>query len=237
MPDTRRHRGPHPEDARLFAPEALPRIRKAADDFSLLLTRGYSGRSALKLVGDRYSLTDRQRTALLRCSASDSSVEERQRRQRPASAARGQRLRIDGYNLLITVESALSGGLILRGRDGCYRDLASLHSTYRVVEETLPALRIIGETIDALAPEEAIWHLDAPVSNSGRLAGVLRDLAAERGWSWQAELSSDPDAVLIASTDLVASTDSRVISACGAWIHLAGEVISRRVDGAWIVSI
>ena len=47
-------------------------------------------------------------------------------------------------NQLITIEAALSGGLIFRGRDGCFRDLASIHGTYRKVEETLPALNLIG---------------------------------------------------------------------------------------------
>ncbi len=56
MPDRRKHRGPHPEDRRLFAPEALPRLRAAAGDLSWLLSRGYAPESSLKLVGDRYAL-------------------------------------------------------------------------------------------------------------------------------------------------------------------------------------
>ena len=47
---------------------------------------------------------------------------------------------IDGYNALTTIESALSGSVILRARDGCYRDMASMHGTYRKVQETVPAI-------------------------------------------------------------------------------------------------
>jgi Protein of unknown function (DUF434) len=54
MPDTRTHRGPHPEDSRLFAPEAWPVLRQATEDLCWLLSRGYAASSALKLVGDRY---------------------------------------------------------------------------------------------------------------------------------------------------------------------------------------
>ena len=43
-------------------------------------------------------------------------------------------------NVLITLESALGGGVLLRCRDGCLRDMASLHGTYRIVDETDPAL-------------------------------------------------------------------------------------------------
>ena len=60
--------------------------------------------------------------------------------ERLGSTLRGRPLRIDGFNLILTLESALGGGIVLGGRDGCYRDLASVHGTYRRVEETRPAL-------------------------------------------------------------------------------------------------
>jgi hypothetical protein len=145
VPDTREHRGPHPADAELFVPAVLPRLREAVADFSLLLTKGYAEKSALKLVGDHFSLTQRQRLAVMRSSCSDQRRQSRLARRVSVEASAGQPLAIDGYNLLITIEAALSGGLIFQGRDGCFRDLASIHGTYRKVEETVPALRLIGE--------------------------------------------------------------------------------------------
>ena len=64
MPDKRTHRGPHPQDEKLFAPSAIDNLRTAVADFSLLLTKGYAEKSSLKLVGDRFSLTERQRLAV-----------------------------------------------------------------------------------------------------------------------------------------------------------------------------
>jgi hypothetical protein len=145
VPDTRIHRGPHPDDAALFAPALLARLREAVADFSLLLTKGYADKSALKLVGDHFSLTQRQRLAVMRSSCSDPQLKSRLARRVPIEALLGQPIAIDGYNLLITIEAALSGGLIFRGRDGCFRDLASIHGTYRKVEETIPAVQLIGE--------------------------------------------------------------------------------------------
>ena len=49
MPDTRTHRGPHPDDARLFAVEARATLREAAADLAWLLNLGYVNPSALKL--------------------------------------------------------------------------------------------------------------------------------------------------------------------------------------------
>ncbi len=66
MPDRRIHRGPHPQDAKLFAPDKIDALQLALADFSLLLTKGYAGKSALKLVGDKFSLTERQRLAIMR---------------------------------------------------------------------------------------------------------------------------------------------------------------------------
>jgi hypothetical protein len=40
---------------------------------------------------------------------------------------------IDGFNLLITIESALSGGYIFIGVDGGFRDLSSIHWSYKRV--------------------------------------------------------------------------------------------------------
>ena len=126
MPDKRRHRGRHPADDQLFAKPQLEGLRRAVADYSWLLTRGYATDSALKLVGDRHVLMARQRMAVRRSACADSSLQRRAAKMTPIKEAAGNAIGIDGYNLLITVESALSGGMVLIGRDGCYRDLAPL---------------------------------------------------------------------------------------------------------------
>ena len=76
MPDTRSHRGPHPEDDRLFGSAVRPRLVEAVADLCWLLSRGYATPSALKLVGDRHVLAARQRVAVarLRCSDADAGT-------------------------------------------------------------------------------------------------------------------------------------------------------------------
>jgi hypothetical protein len=196
VPDTREHRGPHPDDRELFAPAMLPRLCEALADFSMLLTKGYADKSSLKLVGDRFSLTQRQRLAIMRAACSDQHLHGRLARQIPIETLANQPLAIDGYNLLITVEAALGGGLIFRGRDGCFRDLASIHGTYREVEETVPAAQLIGDFLTKIGVARALWLLDSPVSNSGRLKTLLGDLAREHSWPWEIRLTLSPDAEL-----------------------------------------
>ena len=113
----------------------MPRLRDATRDLSSLLTRGYASPSSLKLVGDRYSLDSRQRLAIARCGCGDQDVTQRQRHQVPTAGLQHHELWIDGYNVLTSIEAALSGGVV-HARDGCYRDMASMHGSYRKVAET-----------------------------------------------------------------------------------------------------
>jgi hypothetical protein len=237
MPDQRRHRGPHPDDPRLFGADALPALRTAARELAWLLSRGYAHLSSLKLVGDRHSLEARQRLAVSRCTCSDADVLRRKRRQADATSLAGVCLELDGYNVLTTIEAALSGGVLLMARDGALRDMASMHGSYRKVEETLPALELLGETMLSCGVAEAIWLLDRPVSNSGRLKSIIEELAESRGWLWRAELVPDPDAELSQSDRIVATADSAILDLCGSWFNLARETVTRHVAGAWLVDL
>ncbi len=237
MSDSRKHRGPHPHDADLFREEVHPTLREAVAHLSWLLTRGYAAPSALKLVGDRFSLRERQRRAVLRSACSDQSLADRAARRIPLSRLAGQTLDVDGFNLLTTVEAALSGGILLRGRDGCLRDMASMHGNYRRVEETLPALRLIGDGLDSCGVQDCRWWLDEPVSNSGRLRGIIAELAAQQGWHWTVELAPDPDVILRDSEHIIVTADGPVLDACGRWCNLASDLVHRQLPTVPVIDL
>ncbi len=235
MPDTRSHRGPHPEDARLFAPEARPTLREASGDLAWLLSRGYVNPSALKLVGDRYRLTARQRIAVERATCSDAARARREAHRVDPDQLRDRPIWLDGYNVLTTIEAALAGGVILTGRDGTYRDMASMHGSYRKVAETSPALELLGRVLTELGPSEARWYLDRPVSNSGRLKAIIEELADARGWAWSVELVADPDPLLAEADPVVATSDSVILDRCRAWCNLARRTIALHLPEADVV--
>ena len=237
MPDRRSHRGPHPEDDRLFGVEATAGLRRAAGDLCWLFSRRYAQRSALKLVGDRYDLVARQRTAVGRCVCGDAEVSDRFGRRLGPGALVGRPLWLDGYNVLTTVEAALAGGVILHARDGAYRDMASMHGSYRKVEETRPALELLGRMTASLEVAECCWYLDRPVSNSGRLKGIIEEMAARCGWRWSVELVPDPDSLLAETEQIIATADSAILDRCGPWFNLARETIDRHVPDAWVVTM
>jgi len=237
MPDPRTHRGPHPEDAALFDRATWPSLQAAVGDYSWLLSRGYAEPSAIKIVGDRYALDKRQRMAVVRSSCTDAAREVRQSKQLSPDRIAGKPLWIDGFNVLTTLEVALSGGVVLAGRDACYRDIAGMHGTYRKVEETRPAILHAGECIARLRPAETAWFLDSPVGNSGRLKLQLLDIAAERGWNWSVNVVPNPDAVLIEAEAVVATADSIILDRCQRWFNLARIVIDALPNVAYCVPI
>ncbi|MBN2021360.1 MAG: DUF434 domain-containing protein [Pirellulales bacterium] len=237
MPDRRTHRGPHTLDRRLFGADAIARLRAATGELSWLLARGYPPDASLKLVGDRHRLVARQRTAVARSACGDRQAADRQSRRMGSDAIRGQVLRLDGYNVLTTVEAALAGGVVLAARDGCLRDMASMHGSYRKVAETLPALERIGQKLSEAGPAECLWYLDRPVSNSGRLRAIVEDLAAARGWPWRVELVADPDAILSRPGPPVATADSVILDRCGPWVNLVREILAEEPANVWLVDL
>ena len=237
MADRRRHRGPHPADGDLFSPSQHQSLRQAVADLSWLFGRGYVLPSALKLVGDRYQLAERQRTAVMRAACSDASRQLRLTRKAELQDLRGAAIAIDGFNLLTTIEAALSLGVLLRCRDGVIRDMASMHGTYRTVEETEPALILIGRQLMEYGVASVHWWLDRPVSNSGRLATLIRKLAADQTWNWSADLHVNPDQQLIDTQNAVVISADRVVmenSAC--WWPLANAVVDT-LENVWLVDL
>lgn len=237
MPDLRKHRGPHPEDRRLFADARLAALQAATADLSWLFTRGYADRAALKLVGDRFGLNRRQRLAVWRCACSDQQQEARAEHELDPEAIRGRPLWVDGFNVMTTVEAALSGGVILQARDGCFRDMASMHGTYRRVQETGPAIALVGSFLAQVEVGPVTWILDRPVANSGRLRQMMQETAAREGWSWGVELSASPDKLLIESNEVVATADSAVLDKVQAWFNLARRVVEAAAESPWVVSL
>ena len=237
MPDKRTHRGPHPADRKLFAPDTIADLRTALADFSMLLTKGYAEKSALKLVGDRFSLTESQRLAIMRSACSDQQLACRRQSCIERKNLANQPIMLDGYNILITVEAAMSGAVIFKGRDGCFRDLASIHGTYRKVTETIPAVQLIGEFLKEAGIIDCQWLLDSPVSNSGRLKTLIGKLAQENNWDWEIELLTSPDAKLIKSKLTIVSSDGVVLDGCKNWVNLARAIIETKIPKAWVVDL
>ncbi|MGH9767297.1 MAG: DUF434 domain-containing protein [Blastocatellia bacterium] len=235
--DHKRHRGAHPADRKLFAPKNQEILRQAVRDLSWLLSRDYAPTASLKLVGDHFALKERQRLAVARAACSDQHRESRKQTRLPLESIKGQKLLIDGFNIIVTIEAALSGGVLILCRDGCVRDMSSVHGSYRSVAETEEAIRLISEILLGAETASAVWLLDQPVSNSGRLAHRIREMAVEQDWPWGVEVVMNPDKVLRSSDQIVVTSDSNILDGVKGWINLGGILIAQRLPEAWIVDL
>ena len=199
-------------------------LRQATADLSWLVGRGYADAAALKLVGDRFQLQKRQREAVRRASASPAAVAHRQSGTRPLD---GARVLVDGFNVVVTVEAALSGGVVLGCRDGRLRDLSSVHGSYRRVEETAAALDLL---VAALARATDVrWLLDRPVSNTRRLASMLR----ERGQV--VEVTEPVDRLLLEPGWLPATADGPVLDRATGSVDLTRATLAG--TDCWLVDL
>jgi hypothetical protein len=232
-----RHRGAHPADQKLFAPKHHERLREAVADLSLLLSRGYTAVASLKLIGDHFALRERQRLAVARAACSDQQKELRKDKLLLLEAIKGQNLLIDGFNIIITMEAALSGGVLIRCRDDCLRDLSSVHGSYRSVTKTEEAICLISETLLAATPASVVWVLDQPVSNSGRLAQRIREMSVERNWPWNVEVVMNPDKFIRASDQIAVTSDSNILDGVKGWVNLCESLITRHLSEAWVVDL
>jgi hypothetical protein len=224
-------------DTRLFCPEAEPRLQQATSDLSWLLERHYALTESLQLVGNRYQLSDRQRLAVRRSACSDASLLYRREHEVTLEAVIGQSLLIDGYNLLTTVEVAMTGGIVIEGRDGCYRDIAGVHSTLRHVDSALQASRCVIEILEALGTQEVAWYFDSPVSNSGQLRHLLQKQAEECGCNCTVQVVLNPDPLLAQTKNIIVTADSIILDQCQKWFNLARIVLEKKIPEAHIVKM
>lgn len=237
MPDTRTQRGPHPKDSDCFAPDQVETLRLAVADLSWLRSRAYSPKASLKIVGDRYGLRDRQRKAVQRCAAGDADCAARERTRMEVTELHGQTLAVDGFNVLLSIEAALSGGVLLLGRDGTLRDLAAMSSHFRRVHTTRPAVALLAEHFRSAGVAEIDWYLDRPVSNSGRLRRLILETLGDRRPVWNVELGDGVDGLLAASPHVVATADSAILDRCERWFNLVRHVVEASIPEAWVLNL
>jgi hypothetical protein len=221
--------GADPTDPETFADAHLARLRAAVAELSWLLGRGYADVAASTLVGDHHQLTRRQRAAVRRCACADADLTSRLARRERAG---GRPVAVDVLNQLVTLERGFAGGAVLLGRDGAPRDVAGVHGSWRRSERTDDALAALSGLLRGV---DAHLVLDAPVSNSGRLAAWWRE--AGRGEAWEVELAQAADRRLLelaAEGRAVATSDAAILDRCGPWVSLIAEALPA---GAWIVDL
>ena len=222
-------RGYFPDDEREFSPKSSEILHKAANDLRYLLNQGYEIKGASPFTGNHYQLSERQRLALARAVSSDEHIRKRKEKEIEALTP-GSTVHIDGFNTIITLEVALSGSVLLKCMDGTVRDLAGLRGTYRLIDKTDTAITRILKRLEQENAAKAVFYLDSPVSNSGRLRQRILELSEAFSLEVQAEVIYNVDTVL-STLNHVITADAIILDKCISWINLNRRITEEAPEG------
>lgn len=162
-------------------------------------------------------------------AVAQSAVSSRQAKACTAQDLQDATVVIDGFNLLILLEGALSGAYLFKGLDGVYRDISGVHGSYKRVAQSEHAIDLVGQTLATLGVKEVYWYLDKPVSNSGRLKMRLLEKAETAGYDWEVALVYNPDKAVAEHTGITISADGWVIDESTNWFNLTAYLLEKKL--------
>lgn len=203
-------------------------LRHAAVDVRYLLDRGYPRESAVRFVSDHYRLPQEQRFALIRVVVPTERARERRAKMLPLEALQGKAVFVDGYNVLIAVESLLRGMPVYKGDDGFLRDTQGIFRSYKASEITDFALSEILNMLTEAAPFKVEILLDQQISMSGKLAGHIREMMGKHGIPGTARTVRDVDHQLKSAEGIIATGDGSVIDAASCVVDIPGQIALKR---------
>ena len=221
-------RGFVPTDAKQFNAKSLQILKQAGEEIYFLLNRGYSVKTATTFVGNHYLLSERQRLALARIISPEKNIMIRKNKELSKENLVGETVYIDGFNTIITLEIAFSNSLLLECMDGSIRDLAGLRGTYCLIDKTDLAIQAMCEFFQESKIKKAVFYLDKPISNSGRLKQRILELMAESEFEIAVEIENPVDLILKQKHHVV-TADAIILDTCESWYNLTRAVIAQKI--------
>lgn len=216
-------RGYVQSDEKEFDEQAMKKLKEAQKDIFMLINRAYPIKNAATFVGNHYLLSERQRMALVRATSSSDSLKIRENKE-VKKFPENQVVYIDGFNIIITLEVALSKSTLMQCMDGTIRDLAGLRGTYRLIDKTDIAINLIGKKLEQLKISKAVFYLDRPVSNSGNLKIRILELLNKYNFEVDVNIVVNADKSL-ENLENVISSDAVVIEKSASWFNLVKKIL------------
>jgi len=205
-------------------------------DYRWHLDRHYPQRSANHIVGDRYKLSGTERSILYH-GVSD-SVSAKRRFMKITSDLSSKIVAIDCYNILFTLTNYLLGKPVYISDDGFLRDAGEGRGRINNKSIFDQALKLMKGFISNHSGKEYYILLDAPVSNSGKLAIELAEFLSFSGIKGIAEALSSPDYVLQNLRDaIICSSDSVIMDKTVCPVYDLPRQILKKAFAAEFISI
>lgn len=179
----------------------MNKMNAARTDLRFLLNRGYRKKIALNFVGNHYLLNKDERNYLSRQIFSQVKSKERKGKKIKEYDLKGKYVVIDGYNVLITVESIVkyfnksknSKNRLILSDDGFLRDNASVFGKYKLSLVTDYSLDLILYNLKRFNPKKLKFIFDKQVSFSGELANKINQSLLKENINGVAILSKKVD--------------------------------------------
>ena len=219
-------------DIKEFNEDSIKKLKEAQKDIFMLINRRYDIKKVSTFVGNHYLLSERQRMALIRATSPKSSLENRRKKEITVSLEE-KTVYIDGFNLIITLEVALSGSTLMKCMDGTIRDLAGLRGTYKLIDKTDIAINLIGEKLYELKVNKVVFYLDSPISNSGRLKMKILELLNKYSYNVEVYLVNNAD-IILEKLENVITSDAIILDKCKSWINLALNIIDESLGDVYL---
>ncbi|MBU4077740.1 MAG: DUF434 domain-containing protein [Euryarchaeota archaeon] len=201
----------------------------AASDIRSLLDRGYPQKSAVRFVCAHHRLDVKARYLLSRTVLARKVAERRLAKFLPCEIIEGKSIVIDGYNIIIGMQSILEKKAYLCD-DGVIRDIKGAFRGFKGSSNTENAIGSILGFLKEKKPENIVFLLDSQISNSGMLARKLREMLEDAGLKGDARTSNHVDHDLKICREIVASSDGVVIDEAKNVVNFLACVVQRFRD-------
>ncbi len=209
------------------------RIVLASKELKVLAALGYSMNQSIRMVSEKLQLRREEIFAVRKVMRWPDEALRNAIKKIPPWLVEERILRIDGYNVLQTIDALLSGEPVYLSTDGFLRDIrSSYRSPKRIHLER--ALNVLVSELSSLSPREVEIVFDSQISRSGELARKATEEISSVGLRGRGISEKSVD-LYVSDAEVSASSDSVIISKAKAVVDLP-ELVLQRVGGRaiWI---
>lgn len=205
----------------------MPELDDAVSEIRYLLKRGYPKQSAIRFVCNHHMLDIRIRHILTRVLYPDSVTASRRGKTVDCGDIEHNEVWIDGYNILIGVESALRGDPIYLCDDGFLRDTRGVFRNFRCSDRTGQALHEMLSILAYYRPTRIEIVFDSQISKSREMARRAETNMKDIGISGCARTSRHADFDLKNCYRMVATSDGGIIDAASQVVNLQACILEQ----------
>ncbi|MBC7085988.1 MAG: DUF434 domain-containing protein [Methanomethylovorans sp.] len=208
----------------------IDKLTSPARDIRYLLERGYPKTSAIRFVSDHYRLDKNKRHILSRVIVPPKTAVVRKRKRLNYKEISGKKILVDGYNVLIAIESMLIGHTLWICDDGFVRDTRGVFRSHSNTDITIEAVKHICFILSKCNVSFVKILLDSQMSKSGELAEIIRREIAQLSLQGEVLTSAHSDFDLKHDDPeyVVATADGVIIDVVEKVIDLPAAIIEEK---------